>query len=84
MFNLFIFLFQSQLSEISEGYPSIEDLGVKLHRVEDKMPWELEVYRAFQGHDYMSEDEKPPIHALVPLNLHEVKQIRINSTEMLL
>jgi len=75
---------RSQLSELSEGYPSITDLGVKLHRVEDKMPWELEVYRAFQGHDYMSEDEKPPIHPLVPLNLHEVKQILINSNEMLL
>ena len=84
MFNLFIFLFQSQLSELSEGYPSITDLGVKLHRVEDKMPWELEVYRAFQGHDYMSESDKPKIHPLVPLNLHEVKQIMIKSKEMLI
>ncbi len=43
---------RSQLNEVSEGYPSITDLGVKLHKVEDKMPWELLMFRAFQDHEY--------------------------------
>ena len=58
------------------------DLGVKLHKVEDKMPWDLEFYRAFRYHDYLTEEEKPKIHPLVPLTPMEVKQIGIRSKEV--
>jgi len=74
---------RSQLSEVSEGLPNIADLGVKLGTVEEKMTWELIFYRAFQGHDYQTEEEKPKIHPLVPLTPMEVKQISIRSKEML-
>jgi len=73
---------RTQLTEKSEGLPSIVDLGVKLHKVEDKMPWDLEFYRAFRYHDYLTEEEKPKIHPLVPLTPMEVKQIGIRSKEV--
>ena len=47
------------------------------------MTWESIFYRAFQGHDYQTEEEKPKIHPLVPLTPMEVKQISIRSKEML-
>ena len=81
--QLCFLFFQSQLSEVSEGLPNIADLGVKLGTVEEKMTWELIFYRAFQGHDYQTEEEKPKIHPLVPLTPMEVKQISIRSKEML-
>ena len=76
-------MFQSQLSEVSEGLPSISELGVKLHKVEDKMPWELLFYRAFRDHEYLSEEDKPVIRPLVPMTPMEVKNLAIRSKEFL-
>merc|ERR1712007_159609 len=74
---------RSQLSEVSEGLPSISELGVKLHKVEDKMPWELLFYRAFRDHEYLSEEDKPVIRPLVPMTPMEVKNLAIRSKEFL-
>jgi len=74
---------RSQLSEISEGLPSITELGVKLHKVEEKMPFELLFFRAFRDHEYQTEEEKPPIHPLVPMSPMEVKNLVIRSREIL-
>merc|ERR1712111_248151 len=38
---------RSQLTEKSEGLPGLEDIGVKLHTVTDKMVFELEFIRPF-------------------------------------
>jgi hypothetical protein len=81
-----IFLSQSQLTEESEGLPGLPELGVKLHRVEQKMPWELDMYRAFRFHEYFKEEDKPVIHPLVPLSRMEEKQLiadKSNSKSML-
>ena len=32
---------RDSISDISEGYPDLSDLGVKLHTLEDKMGWEV-------------------------------------------
>jgi len=74
---------RTQLSEISQGLPNITELGVKLHKVEDKMPWELIFYRAFRDHEYQTEEDKPTIHPLVPLTPMEVKNLEIRSKEIL-
>lgn len=71
---------RSQLSEISEGLPSITDLGVKLHRVEEKMPWELDKYRAFKYFNYPLAYDRLVPRKLVALNPYEAKSI-INSVE---
>ena len=36
------------------GLPSIEDLGVKLNKVKDEMPWVLDPFRAYRFHTYYS------------------------------
>jgi len=72
---------RSQLTEMSEGYPDLTDLGVKLHTVQEKMVWELEFYRAFQWHEYRSEEEKPKIYPLLPLTAVDVKKIEAKAAE---
>ena len=32
---------RDSISDNLEGYPNLTDLGVKLHTIEDKMPWEV-------------------------------------------
>ena len=32
---------RDSVTDESEGYPEIKELGVKLHSIEDKMPWEV-------------------------------------------
>merc|ERR1719361_2715212 len=49
------------------GLPSIEDLGVKLNKVKDEMPWVLDPFRAFRYHTYYSLADKPVIHPLHPI-----------------
>ena len=59
----------------------LTDLGVKLHTVQEKMVWELEFYRAFQWHEYRSEEEKPKIYPLLPLTAVDVKKIEAKAAE---
>ena len=66
---------------MSDGYPNLKDLGVKLHTVQEKMVWELEFHRAFRWHEYRSNEEKPQINPLVPLNHIEVKEITADAED---
>jgi hypothetical protein len=69
------FCFQSQLTDLPTGLPTLEDLGVTPASVPEKMPWELEYYRAFKFHRYWHFAQRPAIHPLVPITRLEEKQI---------
>lgn len=36
---------------VQPGVPTLEDLGVTLTHIEDQVPWELRVYRAFNYYE---------------------------------
>ena len=38
---------RDSISDTSDGYPEITELGVKLHTVADKMPWEVSPKQTF-------------------------------------
>lgn len=58
---------RSMMTDEVVGLPSIEDLGVKLNKVKDEMPWVLDPFRAFRYHTYYSLADKPVIHPLHPI-----------------
>ena len=60
--------FQTQLTDEVLGLPSLEDLGVKLNKVTDEMPWVLDPHRAFRYHTYYSLADRPVIHPLKPIS----------------
>ena len=68
-------LFQSQLSDEPLGLPTLNDLGVTPGTVQEKMPYELEAFRAFKYHVYWHFAQRPPIHPLVPISRLEEKQL---------
>jgi len=74
---------RSQLNEISQGLPNMTELGVKLHKVEDKMPWDLIFFRAFRDFEYEQKEDIPVIHPLVPMSPMEVKNLQVRSKEIL-
>lgn len=56
-------MLQEFVTDVLTGCPTLEDLGVKLTRIEDRAPWELKPYR--QGayyEEYLGEfaDPEPP------------------------
>ena len=73
--------FQSQLTEKSEGLPGLEDIGVELHKVGDKMPWELDFYRAFKYHEFRREADKPIIHPLNAITGMEENQLEAKNSQ---
>ena len=54
--------------DLVENLPTLIDLGVKLNKVQDEMPWVLEPYRAFRYRKYFSLKDKPIIHPLHPMS----------------
>ena len=57
------------------GLPSLEDLGVKLNRVEDEMPWVLDPHRQFRYHHYYSLADQPVIHPLKAITGFEERSL---------
>ena len=56
--------------------PSLEDLGVKLNKVQDEMPWVLDPHRAFRYHTYWSLADRPVIHPLNPISRLEEREMK--------
>merc|ERR1712218_491271 len=72
---------RSQLTEKSEGLPGLEDIGVELHKVTDKMVWELEFYRAFKFREFAREADRPVIHPLHPITGMEESQLEAKNEQ---
>jgi len=49
---------RQSLTDESEGYPDLTDLGVKLHTLTQKMPWEVAYLDAFKYYQYENIGEK--------------------------
>ena len=72
---------RSQLTEKSEGLPGLEDIGVKLHTVTDKMVFELDFFRAFKYHEFTREADRPVIHPLHPIPALEEKALEAKNQQ---
>lgn len=65
------------ISDETEGYPDLTDLGVKLSTVEQRMPWELSVRDAFGYYYYETLDEKPVVLPPTPVSFSEERAIKM-------
>ena len=72
---------RSQLTEKSEGLPGLEDIGVKLHTVTDKMVFELDFFRAFKYHEFKRDADRPVIHPLYPIPALEEKALEAKNQQ---
>eukprot|EP00088_Acartia_fossae_P034980 TRINITY_DN35971_c0_g1_i3.p1 TRINITY_DN35971_c0_g1~~TRINITY_DN35971_c0_g1_i3.p1 ORF type:complete len:388 (+),score=120.49 TRINITY_DN35971_c0_g1_i3:156-1166(+) len=52
---------RDSISDMSQGYPDLTELGIKLHSVTEKMPWELAPFDLFAYYYYESTDEKKKV-----------------------
>jgi len=66
---------RSQLTDEPVGLLTLKDLGVTPGTVQERMPYELEAFRAFKYHVYWHFAQRPPIHPLVPISRLEEKQL---------
>lgn len=67
---------RTQLTDEVLGLPTLEDLGVKLNKVKNEMPWVLDPHRAFRYHTYFSLADKPVIHPLHPISGFEERALQ--------
>jgi len=67
---------RSMMTDEVLGLPSIEDLGVKLNKVKDEMPWVLDPFRAFRFHTYYSLADRPKIHDLHPITGYQERSLQ--------
>jgi len=63
------------ISDISEGLPNLTDLGVKLHTLEQKMPFELQHWDLYIYYHYETPEEKPVVPPPNLLNLPQERNI---------
>ena len=69
---------RSQLSDISQGYPHISQLGVKMDKMEEVMPWILSPWR---DNRYFHGPTDPKTVPLRPLTRVEEEQILIDAQQ---
>jgi len=69
---------RSQLSDISQGYPSIVEMGVKLDHLPDVLPWNLEPWRMNR---YLQGPIDPTSVPLRPLSRVEEEQIHAEGAQ---
>jgi len=67
---------RQSISDISQGYPNLTDLGVKLSTVEKKMPWELAVRDAFAYYVVDHPEELKKVAPPVPVNFSEERYLQ--------
>jgi len=72
---------RDSISDISEGYPDLSDLGVKLHTLEDKMGWEVAPWDLYSYYFYEGCDEKPVVAPPKLLSMEE-ERILLNKRGM--
>jgi len=66
---------RSCLSDESEGYPDLKDLGVKLHTLEQRMPWELQARNYFAYYEYDTVEELPVVPPPTTLTFSEEREL---------
>jgi len=69
---------RSQLSDFSQGYPSITEMGVKLDHLPDVLPWNLEPWRMNR---YLHGPIDPTTVPLRPLSRIEEEQIHAEGAQ---
>lgn len=50
---------RDSISDTSEGYPDLTDLGVNLKTLESQMPWEVSPMNLYSYYHYETVDEMP-------------------------
>jgi NADH dehydrogenase (ubiquinone) 1 alpha subcomplex subunit 9 len=64
------------ISDFSDGYPDMsESLGVKLHTLAEKLPWEVAPWDLHAYYHYETVEEKPVVPAPTILNLEEERKL---------
>ena len=65
---------RDSVSDTSEGFPEITELGVKLHSIEDKIPWEVQPFDLYAYYHYETPEEKHVVRKPHYLSLDEVRE----------
>jgi len=69
---------RDSISDMSEGiYPDLTDLGVKLHTLEDKMPWELSPFDLYSYYHYEGPEEKPKVAPPTLVTMEQERKIQL-------
>jgi len=66
---------RESISDMTDGYPDLTELGVKLHTLEDKIPWEVAPWDLFAYYFYENPDEKPVVKPPHLLTMGEEREI---------
>jgi len=64
------------ISDESEGYPDLTDLGVKLSTVYSKMPWELKPRDLYSYYQYETVEEQPIVKPPTALTFSEERLLK--------
>jgi len=72
------------ISDESEGYPDLTDLGVKLHTLEQRMPWELKPLDLYSYYEYETVEEVPVVPPPTTLTFAEDREIKVQRARGLL
>merc|ERR1712083_1052014 len=68
---------RDSISDNLEGYPNLTDLGVKLHSIEEKMPWEVSPFDLYAYYHYEGCDEKPVATPPKYLSMADERMLKI-------
>lgn len=68
---------RSNLSDESEGFPDLTDLGVKLHTLEQKMPWEVSNRDLYRYYEYETVEELPVVPPPTILSFAEDRELQV-------
>jgi len=66
---------RDSISDTSEGYPDLSELGVKPASVTEKMPWELAPFDQYAYYFYETPEEKRPVRLPHILAMDEERAI---------
>eukprot|EP00090_Calanus_glacialis_P006165 TRINITY_DN1483_c0_g1_i1.p1 TRINITY_DN1483_c0_g1~~TRINITY_DN1483_c0_g1_i1.p1 ORF type:complete len:443 (-),score=135.49 TRINITY_DN1483_c0_g1_i1:111-1397(-) len=68
---------RDSISDMSEGvYPDLTDLGVKLHTLQDKMPWEVKPWDLYSYYHYEGPEEKPVVAPPLQVTMEQERKIQ--------
>merc|ERR1711955_189540 len=67
---------RDSLSDTSEGYPDLTDLGVKLRTLESQMPWEVAPMDLYSYYHYETVDEMPTTRLPKLVSFEEERRIQ--------
>lgn len=67
---------RSNISDESEGYPDLTSLGVKLHTLEQRMPWEVAPKDYYNYYEYETVEELPVVPPPTTLTFSDERLIK--------